>query len=162
LVSIEVKMERLKPMRAAHVLSQSSAPEEDAQRKILEYAKLNGLMYKPDARLFGRNFYPTDKPEPHGYEYYLTIEDEAKPSVEITVKSVPEGLYAVVRVKSVFEIPQGWKNLFSMVEASGYKQVGVSKEEYGWVNAGFEEHVNWQQEKPPTEWIFNLWVKLKE
>lgn len=155
-------MERLKPMRAAHVQSQSSTPEEDAQRKILEYAKLNGLMNKPDARLFGRNFYPTDKPEPHGYEYYLTIEDEVKPSGEVEIKSIPEGLYAVLRVKGVFEISQGWKALIAMVEASGYKQVGVLKEEYGWVNAGFEELVNWQQEKTPSEWVFNLWLQLKE
>jgi DNA gyrase inhibitor GyrI len=155
-------MERLKSMRAANMQSQSGNPEEDALNKILEYAKRQGLMDKQDARLFGRNFYPTDQPEPHGYEFYLTVDNEIKPSGEVAVRTIPEGLYATIRVKGVFEIPQGWKALFGMVESSGYKQVGVSKQAYGWVNAGFEELINWQQELPPTEWVFNLWLQLKE
>ncbi len=162
MVSIELKMERLKSLRAANVQSQSGNPEEDALQQILEYAKQSGLMDNPNARLFGRNFYPTDQPEPHGYEFYLTVNGDIKPSGEVALRIIPEGLYATIRVKGVFEIPQGWKALFAMVESSGYKQVGVSKQSYGWVNAGFEELINWQQQVPPTEWVFNLWLQLKE
>mgnify|MGYP000924774862 CR=1 FL=1 len=162
MVSIELKIERLHSMRAVNVQAQGSNPEEEAMAKIFDYAKRQGFMDKPDVRLFGRNFYPTDQPEPHGYEYFLTTDEETEVSGEETIKVIPEGLYATMRVKGVFEIPQGWKALFSMVESSGYKQVGVSKQAYGWVNAGFEEFVNWQQELPPNEWVFNLWLQLKE
>jgi hypothetical protein len=49
-----------------------------------------------------------------------------------------------------------------MAEASGYKRVGVLRRVYGWVNAGFEEIVNWQQQTNPNEWVVNLWLQLKE
>ena len=160
--SVELKIERFNAMRSINVQSQDTNPEEDALGKILEYAKNNNLTDKPYVRLFGRNFYPTTQPEPHGYEYYLTIEGEIKPSREIVVRNIPDGLYATLRVKGVFEIPQGWKALFSMVEASGYKPVGVSRQIYGWVTAGFEEIVNWQQETSPDAWIICLWLQLKE
>ncbi len=149
-------------MRCVNVQSQDNNPEEDALGKILEYAKINGLTNVPDVRLFGRNFYPTDQPEPHGYEYYLTTESEIVPSREVVVRNIPEGLYATLRVKGVSEIPQGWKALFGMVDASGYKPVGVSRQIYGWVTAGFEEIVNWQQEASPNDWVICLWLQLKE
>jgi effector-binding domain-containing protein len=162
LVSVELKIERFKTMRSVNVQSQGSNPEEDALKKVLEYAKNNGLTSKPNVQLFGRNFYPTDQPEPHGYEYYLTVEEEIKPSREVVVRNIPEGLYASLRVKGVCEITEGWKALFSMVESSGYKQAGVSRQVYGWVNAGFEEIVNWQKETSPQDWVINLWLQLKE
>ena len=55
-------------MHAAYTHSSSNTPEEDAKKRIIEWARSKGLMKKKiDARLFGRNTYPTDKPEPHGY-----------------------------------------------------------------------------------------------
>lgn len=162
LVSVELKLERFKMMRAANVQSQTSNPEEDALKKIFEYAANNNLTDKPDVRLFGRNFYPTEKPEPHGYEYYLTVQEEIKPSKEVVIRNIPEGLYATLRIKGVFEIPRGWNALFSMVESAGYKQTGVLRRVYGWVNAGFEEIVNWQKQANPEDWLINLWLQLKE
>lgn len=162
MVSIELRIERLALMRAFYVQSQNSNPEEDALNKILNYARTNGVKNDCNARLFGRNFYPTDQPEPHGYEYYLTTNSESEPNNEVTIKSIPAGLYALNKVKGVFDIPKGWKALLAMVESSGYKQVGVSKQENGWVNAGFEEFVNWRIEGTPNEWVFNLWLQLRE
>jgi effector-binding domain-containing protein len=149
-------------MRSINVQSQEINPEEDALKKVLEIARNNNLCDKPWVRLFGRNFYPTTKQEPHGYEYYLTMEGEIKPSREIVVRNIPDGLYATLRVKGIFEVPQGWKALFGMVEASGYKPAGVSRQVYGWVAAGFEEIVNWQRETSPQAWNINLWLQLKE
>ncbi len=162
LVSVELKLERFKMMRSVNVQSQAPNPEEDALKKILEYAKNNNLTDKPDIRLFGRNFYPTEKPEPHGYEYYLTVQEEIKPSKEVIIRNIPEGLYATLRIKGVYEIPTGWNALFSMVNSAGYKPAGVSRRIYGWVTAGFEEIVNWQKQANPEEWLINLWLQLKE
>ena len=72
-----IELLRLKPMKAAYVYSLSQNPEEDALNRIADYAKTNGLTPNRP-RLFGRNIYPTDQPEPHGYEYYLTVEDYVK------------------------------------------------------------------------------------
>ncbi len=156
----QVKLERLNSMTAACTHAIGAAPEEDALKKILQFAQINDLV-KADVRLFGRNTYPTDAPEPHGYEYYLTVNANIQPSNEVAIKQVPGGLYAVYTVKNLFNLVEGWKQLFAWIESSGYEPVGVSKGEHGWVNNAFEELVNWQSEKPPTEWVFNLWVQLK-
>jgi hypothetical protein len=39
--------------------------------------------------------------------------------------------------------------------------VDWQKGKYGWVG-GFEEQVNWREQKPQNEWILDLWVQLKE
>jgi DNA gyrase inhibitor GyrI len=148
-------------MTAVWVHSSSENPEEEALKKITEYAKANGITQK-EARLFGRNTYPTDAPEPHGYEYYLTVQKGVKPKGEISVKEVPGGLYAVLELKNLFLLSEGWKQLFTWVESNGHEPVGVSKGEHGWVNGAFEELVNWSENKASTEWIFRLWVQLKE
>jgi len=156
-----VELLQIKPMKAAYTYSLSQNPEEDALNRIAEYAKTNGLT-QDKARLFGRNIYPTDQPEPHGYEYYLTVEDSLKLDGTISTGEVPGGVYAVLEVKNLFNLVEGWKSLFAWVEANSHLPVGVTKGEYGWVNSAFEELVDWQQQKPPTEWVFRLWVQLRE
>jgi DNA gyrase inhibitor GyrI len=137
-------------------------PEEDVLEKVLSFAKDNNLTDKPGVRLFGRNFYPFEQPERHGYEFYLTIKEDVKPSREAVVRNIPEGLYATLRVRGVAEIPRGWHALFLMVESAGYLPVGVCRQAYGWVTAGFEEIVNWQQQGNPQDWIIDLWLQLRE
>lgn len=159
---MEVRLERLKTLRAAYTHVFSDTPEEDAGRKIIEWAKSKGLMEKSvGARLFGRNTYPTEKPEPHGYEFYLTIAHDIEPEGDIEKREIPGGLYAVLRFKDLDKMGEAWKKLWKWIEESEYEHVGWKKEEHGWVN-GFEEHLNWQEEKAQTEWIFNLWIQLKE
>ena len=155
------QLTNLNPMPAAHVFSLSQSPEEEALTKILEYAKSIRLS-SAKSHLFGRNIYPTDQPEPHGYEYYLTGEDKIKLNGEIGFGAVKGGLYAILEIKNLFNIAEGWKTLFSWVEANGHAPVGVVKGPHGWVNSAYEELLDWQQPKPPTEWLFRLWVQLRE
>jgi hypothetical protein len=51
-------------MRAAYVCSLSDTPEEDAAKKLMEWAKAKNILEKSGIRLFCRNTYPTDKPDP--------------------------------------------------------------------------------------------------
>jgi len=152
---------QLKPLKAAYVYSLSATPEEDALNRIIEYAKVNNLPNK-GSRLFGRNIYPTNKPEPHGYEYYLTVEGTIKTEGEVVTNEVPGGAYAVLEVKNICNLTEGWQKLFSRVETNRHQPVGVAKGEHGWANSAFEELVDWLQEKPPSNWVFRLWVQLKE
>jgi effector-binding domain-containing protein len=150
----------LKNMVAAHVYSLNQPPEEEALNAAMEYAKENGLT-DATARLFGRNIYLTDQPEPHGYEYYITAE-KVQPSGIIEAVEVSGGLYAVVEIKNLFNLSEGWKNLLEWVEATGHRAVGVKRGPHGWVNSAYEELLEWQRQKPPTEWSFRLWVQLQE
>lgn len=159
---MEVRLQRSKTMRAAYVHSSSNSPEEDAEKRIIEWAKSKGLMEKTmGARLFGRNTYPTDKPEPHGYELYLTVDSHIEIEGDVEMREIPEGLYAVLRFTNLNKIKEAWQKLWKWFEDSEHKPVDWKKSEHGWVD-GFEEQVNWQEEKPQTEWILDLWVQIKE
>lgn len=151
---------KLEPVVAANVFSLNQPPEEEALTAALQYAENNGLT-ESTARLFGRNIYLTDQTEPHGYEYYINV-DRIEKSGKVGVGEVSGGLYAVLEVKSLFSLAEGWKNLLEWVEANGYHSVGVKKGPHGWVNSAYEELLDWQQQKPPEEWRFRLWVQLLE
>ena len=158
---MEVRLERLETMRAAYTHALSDTPEEDAMKKMLDWIKTKGLMEKASGfRFFGRNTYPTDKPEPHGYEIYLTVNRDIEPEGDVETKEIEGGLYAVLRFKNLYKIGEAWVKLWKWIEESEHEHVGWKKGEHGWVN-GFEEHLNWREEKPRTEWEFDLWVKLK-
>lgn len=159
-ISMVPELSRLNSMIAAHVYSLNQPPEEEALTAALQYAKNNGLK-EQTSRLFGRNIYLTDKPEPHGYEYLLTA-DKTKPVIESDMDVVSGGLYAVIEIKNLFALTEGWKTLLEWVETNEYKTVGVKKVPHGWVNSAYEELLDWQQQKPPTEWRFRLWIQLKE
>jgi len=159
---MEVRLERLETMRAAYTHAFSDTPEVDAGKNIMEWAKSKGLIEKSiGARLFGRNTHPTDKPEPHGYEFYMTVGPDIESKGDIEIREIPGGLYAVLRFRNLDKIGEAWKKLWKWIKESDYEHIGWKKGEHGWVD-GFEEHLNWQEQKPETESIFDLWVQLKE
>ena len=159
---MEVRVERLETMRAVHVHVLSDTPEEDAQKRIIEWAEARGLQEKRvKPRLFGRNTHPTENPEPHGYEGYLTVSPDLEPEGDLEIKEVREGLYAVLRFNNLEKIHEAWQHLWDWIRESDYEYVGWKKGKHGWVN-GFEEHLNWYEQKPQNEWAFDLWVQLKE
>jgi len=158
---MEVRLERLETMRAAHVHAFSETPEEDAWKKMTTWAKPKGLLKEGlGTRVFGRNTYPTDNPEPHGYEFFLTVGDEVEAEGEIDIREIPGGLYAVLRFEGLENMRDAWERLWKWIEESEHEHVGWSKGEHGWYN-GFEEHLNLLEESQ-QKWIFDLWVQLKE
>jgi len=158
---MEVRVERLETMRAAHVHAFSETPEEDAWRKMEAWAGPNGLLEEGSgARVFGRNTYPTDNPEPHGYELFLTIGAEVEPAGAVEIGEIPGGLYAALRFKNLENMRMAWERLWKWMEESEYEHAGWKKGEHGWVD-GFEELLN-HHEKSQNEWVFDLWVRLKE
>ena len=131
--------------------------------KILAFAKDTVLIDKSSVRLFGRKFYPIGQTNSYGYEFYLTLEENVNLCSEVVVQNMPEGLYATLRVRGIAGLSRGWYVLFSMVESAGYVPVGVCRQTYGWVTVGFEEIVNWQQQKGNSQdWVIDLWLQLRE
>lgn len=161
MIEWEVRLERLETMRTAYTHVFSGTPEEDAWKKMEAWAKPKGLLEEgAGTRVFGRNTYPTDNPEPHGYEFFLTVGPDIEPEGDIEIRKIPGGLYAVLRFKNLDNIGKAWEHLWKWIKESEYDHVGWQKGEQGWVN-GFEEHLN-PLEKSPKEWVFDLWVQLKE
>ena len=158
---MEVRLERLETMRAAHVHVFSESPEEDAWKKLASWAKPRGLLEEGiGTRVFGRNTYPTDKPEPHGYEFFLTVGPDVEPEGDIDMREIPGGLYAVLRFRDLDNMKDAWQHLWNWINESEYEHIGWRKGEHGWCN-GFEENLN-PLERSPHNWIFDLWVQLKE
>jgi len=159
----EVRIERLVSRQAAYIHASGDSPEEEALTKIIVWAKTKNIAHNRGIHLMGRNTYPTEKPDPHGYEYYLTLNEPIfKDEEEIKMKNFPGGLFAVLRFKNLFDMQASWISLMKWVKENNYQEIGVIKTENGWVNSGFEELLNWDETKPPTEWVFDLWLQIKE
>ena len=158
----EVRIERLGPLRAARAHILSETPEEDVWKRIKAWAKPKGLLEEGvGTRIFGRNTYPTDNPEPHGYELFITVGPDIEPEDDIKIMEIPGGLYAALRFKNLNKIREAWDYLWNWINESRYEHIGWKKLENGWVN-GLEEHLNWYENKPPDQWTLDLWVQLKE
>jgi len=165
LISVDLSLDRFEVMCAVSVQSQRGDSKGVVFDKILDFARNNDLMDKSGVRLFGRRFYPLDLFEPPGYEFYLTLNGDVaslRKAEGVVVRDMPMGLYAFLRVRGADGVSKGWPALFSMVESAGYSPVGVCREVYGWVTAGFEEIVNWQQLGFSHERVVDLWLQLRE
>jgi len=164
-LSENIRLERLKSMRATYFYAFSETPEEDAWKKLESWATTSGLFKKSSkSRIFGRNVYPTENPEPHGYGYFLTITPETKIEKDISIHIIPGGLYAVTRCEGFEEIGKSWEILWKWVNKSKYKYIGETKGEFGF-ELGFEEHLNWYPfmlEKSAKTPIFDLILQLWE
>ncbi len=98
----EPRIEQLKTMKAAYFCSLTTSPEETVTKQLMEWANKNNLANQKKARLFGRNTYPTDKREPHGYELYLTLTKGRLQACEgAEFAEIPGGSYATLRFKNI-------------------------------------------------------------
>ena len=123
---MKVRIDRLETMRAAHIHVLSETPEEDAWKKMVAWAKPKGLLEK-GARVFGRNTYPTDNPEPHGYEFFLTVGPNIEPDGDIDIRQIPGGLYAVLRFKNLDNIGNAWEHLWNWIKENKYEYIQCRK-----------------------------------
>ncbi len=83
-----------------------------------------------------------------------------EPEGDIEMVEMTDGLYAVLRFRGLDNISEAWERLWKWVGESEYEHVGWRKGEHGWCD-GFEEHLN-PLEESRDEWVFDLWVQLKE
>lgn len=158
----KITVDKREPLRTIFAYAFTETPEQDAWKKIQSWAGPKGLLSKEKGtRVFGRNTYPTDKPEPHGYELYITVEETIEVDEELTTGEIPGGLYAVLESTSLEGMAHSWPSLWKWLEESEYEFTGWTKGEHGWVN-GYEEHLNPFEDNPPNEWLFNLMIPVKK
>jgi AraC family transcriptional regulator len=164
-MSNDIRVEELKSMRTAYFYAFSETPEKDAWKKMESWAK-NTELFKESSntRIFGRNIYPTENPEPYGYGYFMTITPDTKTKKDLFIRIIPGGLYAVSKCVGFEEISKKWDELWKWVNESKYKYIGETKGEIGF-ELGFEEHLNWYPfmvEKSEKKPIFKLMLQLWE
>ena len=162
MVEWDIRVEYQEPLPAvyAHVLSET--PEEDVFEIIWAWASKNGLPNKDrETRMFGRNTYPTDQSEPHGYQLFMTVKEPIDETDEVKNGEILGGYYAVLRSTTVFQMGESCPALWKWIEESEYTHTGWIKGEFGWAS-GCEENLSLYESLPPEKWKFILMVPVKK
>jgi hypothetical protein len=164
-LSYKIRVEKLKSLRAAFFYSFTENPEEDAWINTFKFLKNRKLLKNySNIRVFGRNIYPTEDPEPHGYAYYITINSDFQIENDCYVTIIPGGLYTILPCRGFEELSNDWSKLWKWVENSNYKYIGETKSELGF-ELGYEEILNWYGffiENKDNDIFINLMIQLCE
>ena len=123
MAGLEVRIERLRPMRIAWVRSVGTSPEQDAWRLLSAWAGAAGLLTDPVAHpVFGFNN-PAAAPgvPEYGYEFWLAVDADTQPPASIGVKEFDGGLYAITSCQLGPAMPEVWKALLRWVHTSQFR-----------------------------------------
>lgn len=120
---VDVRLERLRPMRVAWVRSVGPAPERDAWQRLSAWAGPAGLLDDPVAHpVYGfNNPAAAAGSSEYGYEVWLGIDSATEPADPIGVKEFPGGLYAVTSCRLGPDMPERWKALLRWAHASSHR-----------------------------------------
>ena len=122
---LEVRIERLEPMRMASVRVVSDTPEHDAWEKLREWAEPLGLLKDIEKNpVFGfNNPGPALDRREYGYEFLIRINPDVEPECDIQVINFPGGLYAVTKCSLLGDpnILETWKSLWEWVLENKYE-----------------------------------------
>lgn len=120
--NLDVRIEELGPVRVASALGYGPNPEELAGKKLREWARMNGLAKDlSQHRFFGfNNPGPSAGSPNYGYEQWMTVRSEAKPSHGVEIKECPGGSYAVKRCQ-LKSITAAWQELIAWREQSEHR-----------------------------------------
>ena len=120
MTGLDVRIERLRPMRVAWVRAVGTSPELEAWSRLGAWAKPAGLLNDPVVHpVYGFNN-PTQTPgvPEYGYEFWVAVDSETIPPDGIGLKEFDGGLYAVTSCRLGPEMLQSWKALLRWVHTS--------------------------------------------
>ncbi|MFX1271569.1 MAG: GyrI-like domain-containing protein [Promethearchaeota archaeon] len=128
---LEVRIERLEPMRVASVQAISKSPENEAWNKLRAWAEPLGLLDDVKKNpVFGfNNPEPSPGKEEYGYEFWIKVDDYVEPEGDIEIKEFEGGLFAVtttpLKADPIFEDGHhfigAWKYLRDWIKSSKYE-----------------------------------------
>ena len=122
---LEVRIEKLEPMRVASVRVVSDTPERDAWDKMRGWAEPLGLLENIEKNpVFGfNNPGPAPDRREYGYEFWIRVDPDTEPNGDIQIRDFPGGMYAVTKCALLGDpnILETWKLLWDWVQASEYE-----------------------------------------
>ncbi len=123
-----VEIVSLPAMRVARAWAYGETPEEDAWKKLAQWAGPAGI-FAPGARVFGyNNPDPSEGSPNHGYEFNVTVDPQVQVVEGITVEQLAGGKYAVMPAKVIsdpwIDIPEAWGRLDKWANEHGYRLGG--------------------------------------
>ncbi|MFZ3167897.1 MAG: GyrI-like domain-containing protein [Candidatus Methanoperedens sp.] len=63
----------------------------------------------------------------NGYEFFLTVGRDIELDVDIDMRQIPCGQYAVLRFKNPDNIGNAWEHLWSWIRENKYEYIGCRK-----------------------------------
>lgn len=119
---LEVRIERLEPMRVARFHALGRSPESEAWAQLLPWAEPRGLLKDPTAHpVFGFNNPSPSRPgEDYGYEFWIRLEPETPVEGGVETRDFPGGWYAVTTHHG-FPSPTVWMQLLDWVRNSPHR-----------------------------------------
>ncbi len=121
-----VRIVRLEPMRVARFRSVGKEPEHMSTGYLKRWLMDRRIRNPRDVRIFGFDVEvsPAEQKQGlRGYEVWATVPAGVRAGEGVRIRTVPGGVYAVVRVDDALvdphvRIPAGWHRLWSWVKAS--------------------------------------------
>ena len=154
----DIHLKKLDPIHVAAAHAYSESPEIDAWNKLCAWAKPLGLLDIPGKhRIFGfNNPNPSAGSTKYGYEFWITVGQEIRPSGDIIMKDFPGGLYLTAKCspRTGEDIALAWKEFAAWVENSEYKHAN-----HQWL----EEHIYTKPVYDSFEYLeFILYLPVSE
>ncbi len=128
---LEVRIEKLEPMRVARFQAISKSPESDAWDKLSSWAEPRGLLDDVKKNpVFGfNNPGPSPGKEEYGYEFWIKVGEEVEPEGDIKIKEFEGGLFAItttpLKADPIYEDGHhfigAWKRLGDWIKSSKYE-----------------------------------------
>lgn len=159
MMELDVRIEKLEPMRVASFHGFGTEPEAIAFGKLAAYAQPRGYLNDLETNpVFGfNNPNPSAGSPNYGYEVWLSIGPEVEPKEgdDFEIKEFEGGTYGVTRceVKGDFEvIGETWKKLNAWREDSNY-----GPGNWQWFERSIKLGID-----PPDEFILDLYIPISE
>jgi DNA gyrase inhibitor GyrI len=122
MMTMDVRIEELKPMRVGRVRVKSARPEMEAWTRLKEWAEPKGFLSDLDSHpVFGYTCQlPAKDEKEYGYELWIKIDAETEAGGEVKEQMFEGGWYAVATHHGP-PSPAVWKSLWDWVQASPYR-----------------------------------------
>ncbi len=156
MVDLDVRIERLPPMRVAWVRAVGRRPELDAWQQLGGWAKPAGLLDDPDAHpVFGfNNPGPSAGETEYGYELWVAVDTGTKPPPGVGLREFAGGTYAVAscRLTGAPGVLETWRALLRWVHGS----------EHTWRRGTHELERVRNPLAAPAEMMLDLYLPIEE
>lgn len=135
-------------------VTDSDDPEEEVYKAVSAYAKPRGLWNDPlHHQIFGFDNPVRRHPEDrHGREVWITIPDDYEDTNDVSTKKFSGGLYAMVRIKNLDHMDEGWKVLIDWAKSSERFEMGNHQHLEGHIDEG----------KTDEEMVLELYLPIKQ
>jgi len=152
-MNLEIHIERLPPLRIARFHATGQHPENDAWKRLREWAEPLGLLNDPKKHpVFGfNNPNPSPDRNEYGYEFWIAVGDDITSTGDIEIVDFPGGTYAAAKSVKIADVEQTYPALWNWIQDNSHKWRKTNE---------LEKHLN--PGAPESEMLLDLYIPIEE